>query len=701
MLGAVLAPDGVLDLRRLRSFVPAEWAPHTSVGLDGVIRISRPTGAGLGDVPGPARDQLRAAAPALQRQPLSGEQALEALEAGHALAARLEAARMHATRELAARTAEKALALKGVTSPEELSATAFTRWRVRSKSVTAAEVRALTGMGVGTAREVVAVATAPTACTAPVQQGLDAGIARWDLVLAWWRRCTDLPHEASAQVARSLFGTDVPTDEVAVERLTPEGELSAAPWAKKQFYDALEREARRHEADDPAAQERKRAARHRSRDAFAIVDDDGTAQLVVKGDVASVTACLERLHTIATKARAEGDPRTVSALRSDAARALLLHGTLPMPDLGDDPNLLTPDDIARLVDVISGTPAHELQVVVPWDVLSGHAAVVNAYAGAPASSAPAADPGPPGSASPGPPGSADPCPPQTAAPGSPSPPGPGVQAGVARVLGRFSRFLSGAEVRRMAGRPGTTLYRLLTDPADGRCLERSLARYAPDAAMRAQLRAADVMSRAPGSTVPADRCDLDHVQEYLLGGPTSETNLQSADRPWHALKTEKFWDAVMDATRNVTWESFWGRLYRTRPHDYRQYLSRPRPEDPPGDPTAELTAHEQRHLASLLVYAALAHRQPGDRLEAEDDDPDSDEAILGLREAMWIRHTAADGRRRTGPAPGTPTPEDLIARDPRTVLDHPAWTTLGDDATDDDDGDAGAAPHQPPPPPPF
>lgn len=639
-------------------------------------------------MPGPVRDQLRAAVPALQRQPLSGEQALEALEAGHALAARLEAARMHAARELAARTAEKALALKGVTSPEELSPTAFTRWRARSKSVTAAEVRALTGMGVGTAREVVAVATAPTACAAPVQQGLDAGIARWDLVLAWWRRCTDLPHEASAQVARSLFGTDVPADEVAVERLTPEGELSAAPWAKKQFYDALEREARRHEGDDPATQEKKRAARHRSRDAFAVVDDDGTAQLVVTGDVASVTACLERLHTIATRARAEGDARTVSALRSDAARALLLHGTLPMPDLGDDPNLLTPDDIARLVDVISGTPAHELQVVVPWNVLTGHAAVVNTYAGAPATSPPASSP-PASSAH--------------------------VQAGVGRVLGRFSRFLSGDEVRRMAGRPGTTLYRLLTDPADGRCLERSVARYAPDAAMRAQLRAADVMSRAPGSTVPADRCDLDHVQEYLLGGPTSETNLQSADRPWHALKTERFWDAVMDRTRNVTWESFWGRLYRTRPHDYRQYLSRLRPDDAP-DPG--LTADEQRHLASLLVYAALAHRQPGDRLEAADDDPDSDEAILGLREAIWIRHTATDGRRRTGPAPGTPTPETVISQDPRTVLDHPAWSTLGDDAASDagraqstgdaggtaadrtgaDDDGAAAAPHPPPPP---
>ena len=133
-----------------------------------------------------------------------------------------------------------------------------------------------------------------------------------------------------------------------------------------------------------------------------------------------------------------------------------------------------------------------------------------------------------------------------------------------------------------------------------------MTRYAPDAAMRVQVRAADVFSRAPGSTVPATRADLDHVQEYLLGGPTSETNLQALDRPWHAMKTEKFWDAVMDATRNVTWESFWGRLYRTRPHDYRQYLSRPHPAAPatddPRPPPAPDELDPRRSIKSPLRF---------------------------------------------------------------------------------------------------
>ncbi|GAA1166400.1 hypothetical protein GCM10009584_04170 [Ornithinimicrobium humiphilum] len=728
---AALAPDGTVNLRRLRSFVPAEWAHKTSVGLDGVIRIAAPkngfirleapapcgahpaldAAAASGPTSGPASDpdlttpplrevvadQLRegleegleALAPSLSRQPLAGEEAVGALETVHGLSSLLESARLHAARELAARTAEKMLRVKGVTSPDELSPTARERWRARAKSVTAAELATATGMGLGAARTVVAIATAPDACARPVQQALDAGIARWELVAAWWRRCTHLPHESGAEIARTLFGMDVPLGEVAPERLTPDGELSTAPWAKKQFLDALEREVRRQEGADPLAQRARREAQHRSRDAYAVVDDDGSAQLVVTGDAASVTACVERLHTIAVRARREGDPRGVPALRSDAARALLLHGTLPLPALGEDADLLTPDDIARLVDVISGTPAHELHVVVPWDVLAGHAAV---NAGAPSDGAGAGRARP--SATPGSDGAGSSASDSDGATASADRDSPDADAdadahhlpGVARVLATRSTFLTADEVRRIAGRPGTTIYRLLTDPADGRCLERSLTRYSPDRAMRAQLRAADVMSRAPGSTLPSGRCDLDHVEEYLLGGRTTESNLQSLDRTWHALKTEKFWDATMDESRNVTWESFWGRPHRTRVHDYRQYLGRVRPHEDPSVPAAArsadvppgtgLSPDERRHLASLLVYAALAHRDLGARLEADDDDPEAG-SDHDVRDAIWLRCTRPDGRRTTGPRPGTPSPETMRDLDPRAVLDSSDWTTLG------------------------
>lgn len=777
-----IAARGLVQLDELGEFVPVDWAAvqaRTSRQLR--VSLPDPDGELLRGLGARRRSELEEVLPALNGQRLAGGAAVDAVEAAHRLACAASVARLHAVRELVARTGQDLLAERGVSDPGELSRTARQRWRAEAKSVVVSEVVGLTGSGRGAAQEEVAVATLPDAARRPVEQGLDAGIATWSLVLSWSRRCARMAHEDAAAISRALFATPVDPAEAAHERLTPEGEVSQVPWAKPVFLEALERLATAVEGADPAVREREREARHAARDAYAIVDDDGTAQLVITGDVVSVTGAASRLQEMARKARNAGDTRRMGQLRSDIARALLVHGVLPLPE-HDDLALVGPEDVAGLVDVLAGVPSAHVNVIVPWDVLTGAPAlaVPNVYpdpdmAGAAPATGPAGasedrvDPDSPrssadrlgdavvddrlqgtaappqgtgapteGAAAPtqgtgGPTEGTAPPTQRTAAPteGAAAPPqgrgapvpgtadgdqGDGasfglvrVLPGVARLLGRESRFLTAQEVRALAGRPGTTLYRILTDPADGRCIERSATGYAPDAAMRAQILAADVTSRAPGSTVPAAWCDLDHVQEYLLGGPTSELNLQSLDRPWHVTKTLKFWDAVMDATRNVTWESFWGRVYGTRAHDYRQYLTQAvglpdpgqpaaaPPDQPRGEPIREagpgLTPAEQRHLASLLVYAALAHRRPGDRLVADDDEPGADVEFLGLRQAILIRHTTHDGRRQDGPRPGTPTPERLITHDPRDVLDHPDWTTI--DTPDHDDPEA--APEDNPP----
>lgn len=228
------------------------------------------------------------------------------------------------------------------------------------------------------------------------------------------------------------------------------------------------------------------------------------------------------------------------------------------------------------------------------------------------------------------------------------------------MVGRASHFVTPGSIRDMVLSPGTTLHRLLTDPADGRC---------------------------------------------------REGNLQGLDTVVHALKTEKFWDAEIDASRTVTWTSLFGRHYRTRPHDYRQYLGlgdtaaghHARTVQGPSDTTAGDHARtgqgpghtidirdqgdhrdappldeaaERRHLASLMVYAALAHRSRTDRLDAADDDPDSDAHLVddGHR-VVWVRQTRQrDGRRVTGPRPGTPTPDRLLDSSPAAVLRADHWT---------------------------
>ena len=733
VLAAWLDSRSGLGLASMRRFVPAEWADLARVRLDGVLAImldQRDREFAL--APGEAhrlsdRALLGAAAPALGARPgLSPDECLDAVEAAHVLGARLEAARLHAVVELATRAGEDLLGRKGVTDPDELSKTARERWRASCKSLTSLEVETLTGMGRGRSREVVALALAPASVRVAVTQGLVAGVARWELVSRFWNRCRRLPHEQAGQVATALFATDAAPAEVAVERLDADGAVHTRPWHHKQFVEALEREAVRAEGTDPAAQAARRAASHAARTAYGVVDDDGTGQVVITGDAASVSACVDRLHVLAKKARAAGDERSEAQLRSDLARALLLHGTLTIPDLGEEPDLVTPDQIEALAQVLAGDPAYELQVIVPWDTLTGQP-VNDAPHCCPAPSDPDKDAGPnrPG----GPAGAAGDVdvarsPGSSEALGASRP--PGRVEGVGRLLGRFTRFLTGTELRAMALAHGTVLSRILFDPADGRCLERTLDRYRPDEAMRALVRAADLTSRGPGSTVPAGHSQLDHVLEYLLhretttlsdgmaeaggtakvGGATTPRNLQALDIVWHAVKTAKFWRAVMDAeTRDVTWTSFFGRIYTTRPHDYRQYLATGRPHAP-DDPDQthdvdssdrsdvndssdvstsseggsqkleRLDIEQQRHLASLLVYAALAGRQRGDRLEAYDDDPDSDDELVSDSwKAIWVRRTRpSDGKKVGGAHPGTPTPRQIITTRARTVLEAEHWT---------------------------
>ena len=128
-------------------------------------------------------------------------------------------------------------------------------------------------------------------------------------------------------------------------------------------------------------------------------------------------------------------------------------------ECGPDP-LVTPQQADRIAQIITARPAVHLQVVVPWDVLAGTPAC-------------------------------------------------GPHQSTAEILGRHPAFLTPGHARELGLTPGTTLSRLLIDPADGRLIERSIASYRPDAAMRRQIIAADVTSRSPGSRTPATSCEID------------------------------------------------------------------------------------------------------------------------------------------------------------------------------------------------
>lgn len=251
--------------------------------------------------------------------------------------------------------------------------------------------------------------------------------------------------------------------------------------------------------------------------------------------------------------------------------------------------------------------------------------------------------------------------------------------------------------------PGTTVHRLLTDPADGRLIERTRQQYRPDADMRAHVIAADVFSRAPGSRTPAGRCELDHVTPWgTQGGTTGASNLVALSKRAHQAKTLHLATATINQKRDLTWTTLLGQVHTTRSHDYRQHTHptpgaappdpdtsdridpapvnpevvgpaglrqaldtiapvNPAPDGPSGQhPSQRADIEHRRDTVARVLYATLAHRGPHALLTDDDDHPGSADHGGALGGWLFITHTTPGGARRHGPPPQTPTPTDIL-----------------------------------------
>lgn len=84
--------------------------------------------------------------------------------------------------------------------------------------------------------------------------------------------------------------------------------------------------------------------------------------------------------------------------------------------------------------------------------------------------------------------------------------------------------------------------------------------YTPSETIRETVMARDGHCRFPGCSVPAHRCQTDHIKRYdhenpAAGGPTSTANLHMLCPKHHRLKTAGQWDVTMDADGTETWTS--------------------------------------------------------------------------------------------------------------------------------------------------
>ncbi|WP_298805085.1 HNH endonuclease signature motif containing protein [uncultured Pseudokineococcus sp.] len=90
--------------------------------------------------------------------------------------------------------------------------------------------------------------------------------------------------------------------------------------------------------------------------------------------------------------------------------------------------------------------------------------------------------------------------------------------------------------------------------------------YTPSAATQRHLRATRTRCAFPGCRVPAERCDLDHVEPYATGGPTCPCNLHPLCRRHHLAKHRFGWRVQRPAGGGgpTRWTSPLGQTATTR-----------------------------------------------------------------------------------------------------------------------------------------
>ncbi len=118
-------------------------------------------------------------------------------------------------------------------------------------------------------------------------------------------------------------------------------------------------------------------------------------------------------------------------------------------------------------------------------------------------------------------------------------------------------------VRRLAEQPGTLFYRLLTDPR-GNLLDASEMGRFPSGKLGTAIKFRDGVCANPSCTVPAIRCDLDHLVP-VPAGLTTAANLSAECRHEHRAKTHGGHSCTRSGPHTTEWTTPTGHRYTS--HD--------------------------------------------------------------------------------------------------------------------------------------
>ena len=406
-----------------------------------------------------------------------------------------------------------------------------------ANELAAMEVTTATGLGSHEIHARLELATSRTATAAELRSRLQSGAVSLHRACTIHAETRSLPDEAGLEIVDAVLR-----------------QKDGAPPSPTLFRQRLNRACL---AADREAGERRREARRRRRGAYALIDPDGLGALHVTNDADKIVASMERVDAIARAARQGGDPRDLDSLRADIITDILMFGwpsTSEMPCAADGLTPAPADDrsadsgeaqqsrAARAADSsrtegrssqptvledwftrIGQRPAASVRIVVPFTTAAG------------ATDAPCEVPG--------------------------------------------YGWVAAEHAREIILNAGSTWHRLAVEADTGAALSLETQAYRPTAAMRAHVEAVDGTCRAPGCTVPAARCDLDHDIPWPHG-PTHVTNLTSKHRSHHNAHTHGHWGVARDSVGIVRWRTKAGRTYETRPKDWLEAGRAPRGRKP-------------------------------------------------------------------------------------------------------------------------
>lgn len=107
--------------------------------------------------------------------------------------------------------------------------------------------------------------------------------------------------------------------------------------------------------------------------------------------------------------------------------------------------------------------------------------------------------------------------------------------------------------------------RILTHPETGAVLSVGRDKYRPPPELRMLVRWRAARCMAPGCSVPASRCEIDHTVAWEHGGVTALCNLHPLCRGHHQVKHHGGWMVRQVDGGALEWTSPSGRVYRVEP----------------------------------------------------------------------------------------------------------------------------------------